>query len=107
MDERAENPVLFFGTSFTFLLPLSYFLILSSMFPLFFLNPSLLCSFLILPSNQTSKPFLSSICASIGDCDPNNGGSNDEDDANHNGLPYNGYCSLTWMTQNQKSTLSG
>ena len=45
----------------------------------FFLDLFPLCSFLILPSNQTSKPLLSSICAC--DCDKNDDGSNDEENA--------------------------
>ena len=57
---------------------LSCRLIPSSALPLFFLI-HFLCSFLILPSKQTSKPLLSSVCAC--DCEKNDAGSNNEENA--------------------------
>lgn len=46
---------------------------------LFFILIHFLCPFLILPSKQTSKPLLSSICAC--DCEKNDAGSDDEENA--------------------------
>ena len=58
LAERTENLALFFETCYLHICssPLQQYFF-------FFLDPFPLCSFLILPSNQTSNPLLSSICA--------------------------------------------
>ena len=58
LAERTENLALFFETCYLHICssPLQQYLFFS-------LDPFPLCSFLILPSNQTSNPLLSSICA--------------------------------------------